>query len=306
MTAISTLISAGGGGGGSNVNDNRVINSTATSITTESGEVWLKSGQVSTDISTYPGATRFDGGFGYSTTNWSIASEMSRAGGITWDGSYFYVADRTRNGQIHKYNAAGVYQNVYFHGDNTSSDNENFGLHWDATTGYFYVADQWDGTAQRINSSYTQDSGWSMTGMSGIYGITVLGNYIYTLRGNYVHKDLLTSSGSSPSISVSISAQTGSGQAQDLTTDGTYLYVKSTSGTVYQYTEASIGYTGLSFSINALSNAATAIGAFCFKNGNIFTTNSIDDKVFEWTPVQKVGLAAQANTDGGTIYTRIL
>ena len=50
-------ITLGGAGGGSEINDNKVINSTADSITTESGEVWLKSGVISGAVSTYPDAT---------------------------------------------------------------------------------------------------------------------------------------------------------------------------------------------------------------------------------------------------------
>ena len=50
-------ITLGGASGGSEINDNKVINSLATLITTESGEKWLRSGTLDANTSAYPNAT---------------------------------------------------------------------------------------------------------------------------------------------------------------------------------------------------------------------------------------------------------
>ena len=306
MSNFSDFIS--GSGGGSEVNDNKVINSIASLITTESGEKWLQSGTLDSNTSTYPDATSLPSGATYTNTNWSVASQMALPSGITWDGSFFYVCDRTNNGSVYKYNSVGAYQNTSF----TTNGAENNSLTWDGT--YFYIGTTSNGQVYRYNSSWTLQN-WAITGVGGVTGVAVIGTtcYVYVQAynggGSPANTDVvvpftITSSGGTAGTPFSTNAQIG-GQPQDLATDGTYLYAVSRTGVVFQYTTSGV-YTGATFSVNPLSSSTTDFGGVTFKGTELYSTNATDDKVFQFNVTNSVGLGQQVNTDGGTIYTRIL
>ena len=301
-------ITLGGAGGGSEINDNKVINSIASLITTASGEKWLQSGTLDSNTSTYPDATSLPSGATYTNTNWSVASQMPLPSGITWDGSFFYVCDRTNNGSVYKYNSVGTYQNTSF----TTFDSENNGLTWDGT--YFYVAGTGTGKLNRYNSSWALQT-WQINNLGGITGVAVIGTtlyaYVQSINGGNTPADLdvvipltITSSGGTAGTPFSTNAQIG-GQPQDLATDGTYLYAVSRTGVVFQYTTSGV-YTGSTFSVNPLSSSTTDFGGITFKGTELYSTNSTDDKVFQFNVTNSVGIINRVNTDGGTIYTRIL
>jgi hypothetical protein len=291
-------------GGGSEVNDNKVINSFDSLITTASGEKWLQSGTLNSDTTTYADATSLTTGATYANTNWSIASQMTHPSGITWDGSFFWVCDRLNTNAIFKYNAAGVYQSVNF----TTTDTENMGVFWDGS--YFYVAGSNAGVIHRYNSSGAKDTSWAITGLSGIVGVAKIGSVVYAFVQSFggasdvVKPYTLTSSGGTLGTTFSTNSQTG-GQLQDLSTDGTFLYATVTTGVVFQYTTSG-DYTGVTFSVNPLSSSATSFGGIAFKGTELYSTNETDDKVFKFNTTESVGLITKVSTDGGTIYTRIL
>jgi hypothetical protein len=297
-------ITLGGAGGGSEINDNKVINSGASLITTASGEKWLQSGTLDSNTSTYPDATSLPSGATYTNTNWSVASQMALPSGITWDGNFFYVCDRTYNGFVYKYNSSGVYQNTSF----TSNGGENNCLTWDGT--YFYMGNTDGGVVYRYNSSWTLQSGWSIPYVAGVVGVAVIGTtcYVYVQSSggqpDVVRVYTITSSGGTLSTTFATNPQI-QGQPQDLTTDGTYLYAISRTGVAFQYTTSGV-YTGSTFSVNPLSSSATDFGGVTFKGTELYSTNATDDKVFQFNVANSVGLGQQVNTDGGTIYTRIL
>jgi len=292
-----------GGSSASQVNDNKVINSKANSITTESGEVWLKSGVVSTDTTTYPDGTAFMSGATYTSTNWSVASQMGLPSGITWDGSFFWVCDRTNSGLVYKYNASGAYQSVSFA---TSGDSENMGIVWNGS--HFYIGGSNAGTIKRYNASGAIDSGWSITSQSGVQGVAIIGSVIYVLRlDGYIYYYNITSSGGTyTGNNINTAAQLG-GAEQTLATDGESLYAVSTAGVAYKYDPlpGGAGYLGVSFSVNPLSSSAIDFGGLAFKGTELYSTNATDDKVFKFNEALSVGLNSLVETDGGTIYTRI-
>ena len=302
-------ISLGGGGSASVINENKVINSAASLITTASGKKWLQSGTVSTATSTYPDATVVPTGATYTNTNWYVGFQMALPSGITWDGSFFYVCDRTyNNGLVYKYNSVGVYQNTSF----TTYDTENNGLTWDGT--YFYVAGSGTGKLNRYNSSWALQT-WQIDNLGGITGVAVIGTTLYAYvqayngGGSPANTDVvvpftITSSGGTAGTPFSTNAQIG-GQPQELTTDGTYLYAISRTGVAFQYTTSGV-YTGATFSVNPLSSSTTNYGGATFKGTELYSTNSTDDRVFKFNVANSVGLGLQVTTDGGTIYTRIL
>ena len=298
MSTISSLISSGGGG--SEINDNKVINSLANSITTESGEVWLKSGVISGAVSTYPDAQTLITGGTYTNTNWYVGFQAAIPSGITWDGSFFYVCDRTYNGLVYKYNSLGVYQNTSF----ISNGGENNGLTWDGT--YFYMGNTDGGQVYRYNSSWTLQN-WAITSVGGVTGVAVIGSVIYILRDNgYIYAYNISASGGTNTHSINTAAELG-GAEQTLATDGQYLYAVSTAGVAYKYDPLSggAGYLGVSFSVNALSSTAIQFGGLVFKDTDLYSINATDDKAFKYNQAFSVGLTSEVKTDGGTIYTRV-
>ena len=309
MSNFTDFISSGGGG--SEINDNKVINSAASLITTESGEKWLRSGTLDGNTSAYPNATSLLSSATYTSTNWSVASQITIASGITFDGTFFWVCDRIPNNNVYKYNASGAYQGVSFA---TSGNSENNGIFWNGS--HFYIAgSNSGGNIKRYSASGTLDSGWSIGSVAGCTGVAVIGTTVYVYVQSYngggsnansdnVVPFTLTSSGGTAGTPFSTHSNTG-GQIQDLTTDGTHLYATTRTGVVFQYTTSGT-YTGVTFNVNALSSASIDYGGVAFKGTKLYSTNGRDNKVFEYNKGFSVGLTSEVNTDGGTIYTRIL
>ena len=309
MSNFTDFISSGGGG--SEINDQKAIYSDVNLITTESGEKWLKSGVLDTNISAYPNATVKLTGATYTSTNWSVASQITISSGITFDGTFFWLCDRNTNGNVYKYNASGAYQSVNFA---TSGDSENNGIFWNGS--HFYIAGSNAGTIKRYNASGAIDSGWSIGSVGGCTGVAVIGTTVYVYVQSYngggsnansdnVVPFTLTSSGGTAGTPFSTHSNTG-GQIQDLTTDGTHLYATTRTGVVFQYTPTGT-YTGTTFNVNALSSASIDYGGVAFKGTKLYSTNGRDNKVFEYNKVNSVGMPNIDTTLlNGTRYVRIL
>ena len=92
-------ISLGGGGSASQVNEIITLNNTASTVTLADGRVYLKGGVVETNVSAYPLAPSSVQAAGLS---FSVAAQATTPSGITWDGTYFWVAG-SGTGYINKY-----------------------------------------------------------------------------------------------------------------------------------------------------------------------------------------------------------
>jgi|TARA_R110002167_G_scaffold2435_1_gene12361 hypothetical protein len=225
----------------SEVNETININSSENLITLADGRVYLKGGVTETDLTTYPDATA---GFAYTGTSFTTqdAGSANNPEGITWDGTYFWVLnypDSGFNARIYKYNAAGVYQNVYL------QTNQNYpqDLVWDGT--YFWVMNS--GVVYKYNSSGTyQNVSWN-AGFSTATGIAWDGTYFWVTDNGSDKVYKFNSSGVYQSVNFSL--QGASPQA--ITWDGTYFWTLD-NGTdlVYKY-NASFVYQNVSFSIGS-------------------------------------------------------
>ena len=296
MSTITSLISSGGGG--SEINDQKAIYSTANLITTESGEVWLKSGVVSTDTTTYPDATTALTGTTYDS-DFSLP-QMSAPAGLAFDGTHFHILQN--NGYVYKYTLAGVYvSNLQL----PSTGSWVTGLTYDGT--YFYAGDNTNSIIRRYNSSWVLDTSWSISysGFNAYHlGLAIVNGVLYALRQNdYCYRFVLTSSGGTANGSFSVAAQTGTATGL-LATDGTHLYASNQHQVMFQYTTTGT-YTGVSLAVNNYGSNTQSGGAV-FESNVIYVTDDQSDKVVKWNKTFSLGMtAADTTLANGTRYVRI-
>ena len=137
------------GSGGLPISAVLPLNSTQTIYTPEEGGVWLRSGTITDDLTTYPEATPslaafFDNFF-------SHASETNNHGGaVVTDGTDFWVIDRLAS-IAYKYDSAGAYTGTSVSIPTTMSRPE--GGTWDGTN--YWVTDGIAGFVVQYDSSFS-------------------------------------------------------------------------------------------------------------------------------------------------------
>ena len=136
------------GSGGLPISAVLPLNSTQTIYTPEEGGVWLRSGTITDDLTTYPKATPnlaafFDNFF-------SHASEANSPGAVVTDGTDFWVIDRFAS-IAYKYDSAGAYTGTSVSIPTTMSSPE--GGTWDGTN--YWVTDGIAGFVVQYDSSFS-------------------------------------------------------------------------------------------------------------------------------------------------------
>ena len=136
------------GSGGLPISAVLPLNSTQTIYTPEEGGVWLRSGTITDDLTTYPEATPnlaafFDNFF-------SHASETNNPGAVVTDGTDFWVIDRLVS-IAYKYDSAGAYTGTSVSIPTTMSSPE--GGTWDGTN--YWVTDGIAGFVVQYDSSFS-------------------------------------------------------------------------------------------------------------------------------------------------------
>ena len=135
------------GSGGLPISAVLPLNSTQTIYTPEEGGVWLRSGTITDDLTTYPEATPnlaafFDNFF-------SHASETNTPGAVVTDGTDFWVIDIVSI--AYKYDSAGAYTGTSVSIPTTMSRPE--GGTWDGTN--YWVTDGISGFVVQYDSSFS-------------------------------------------------------------------------------------------------------------------------------------------------------
>jgi len=135
------------GSGGLPISAVLPLNSTQTIYTPEEGGVWLRSGTITDDLTTYPEATPnlaafFDNFF-------SHASETNTPGAVVTDGTDFWVIDIVSI--AYKYDSAGAYTGTSVSIPTTMSRPE--GGTWDGTN--YWVTDGTAGFVVQYDSSFS-------------------------------------------------------------------------------------------------------------------------------------------------------
>ena len=297
------------GGGGSEINDNKVINSAASLITTASGEKWLQSGTLSTATSTYPNATNALTAMTLGSVAHSTSSQITNPRGLLWDGSYFWAVATNSPRGIYKYNANGTYANVYIALSNVNlnvhdltTDGTNIYVLWQATNGSDEQVTQHTMAGVATGTSFTLATGASLKAT----GITYFDNNFYVLEfdqggANTANIQKLTMAG----VYVSTVA-TGLNQTGSWTTmmyhEGEFLAGEN-NGRVYVYSSSGV-YTGKVFNLQSGLDNLKGLTYDGTKFWGISTaTNSFKDII----PTVSLGIATKRTEySGGVVYTRIL
>lgn len=307
MSTLTGFISSGGGGG-SEINDNKVINSVASLITTESGEKWLQSGTVSTATSTYPDATNALTAMTLGSVARSTSSQITNPSGLLWDGSYFWALGSNTPRGLYKYNADGTYANVY------TATNQSLALQAITTDGsnLYVVGTSAVNSANHTVTQYTlagvaTGTSWEWANGSSwlAAGLAYYDNHFYGLQfdtggSNTANIYKFTTAGVLVGTVVTGLNQTGSWKTM-MYHNGEFL-VGEYNGRVYVYTTAGV-YTGKTFNLQSgLDNLVGLTYDGTKFWGLSYSTNSFKDVI----PTNSLGISSQVSTDGGVVYTRIL
>jgi hypothetical protein len=302
-------ITLGGASGGSEINDNKVINSVASLITTDSGEKWLQSGTVSTATSTYPDATSVLTAMTLGSVAHSTSSQISSPSGLLWDGSYFWAVGTNSPRGLYKYNANGTYANVYIALSNTNLN--IYDLTTDGTN--IYVVSQSNSNSNDFTVTQHTMAGVATgtsfevaTGSSAyIRGIAYFDNHFYIVQQ-------LAHSGNPQSIlkftmaGVFVSTlASGLGQTQSpyalMYHEGEFL-LSENNGRVYVYTAAG-AYTNKVFN---LQSGLDNLKGFTYDGTKFWGLSSSTNSFKDIIPTNSLGISSKVSTDGGVVYTRIL
>ena len=305
MSTLTGFISSGGGG--SEINDNKVINSSASLITTESGEKWLQSGTLSTATSTYPDATSALSAMTLGSFAHSTSSQITNPRGLLWDGSYFWAVATNSPRGIYKYNANGTYANVYI-----ALSNVNLNV-YDLTT---------DGTniyvvSQATNGSDEQVTQHTMAGVAtgtsfqiqtgsgfNTRGIAYFDNHFYIVEQHASNGTAaiqkITMAGVYVSTLAASLPQTSSMHSL-MYHEGEFLLAEN-NGRVYVYNSSGV-YTGKVFN---LQSGLDNLKGLTYDGTKFWGLSSATNSFKDIIPTTSLGLSSKVSTDGGVVYTRIL
>lgn len=259
-----------------------------------SGEQWLKTGYISTDIITYPDAKQgFSTGGVYSGTSWTTVGGNPQ--GIAWDGTFFYVLDDSGN-KVYKFDSAG-----------TPVTN------WTAGTAV-WVAMAWTGSdlvglyvTGGVSHLVTLNDGGGYTYINNLGidsdALTSDGTYLYAFNNTTESVHKFTMVGVSTGTPVSISAQLT--DAQGFAWDGTYFYAASMAGIVHQF-NSDWSPTGESFS--TVTQTDTTVVGLTYDGTHLVTTNYSNDTAHfysGWVPYIGILTAEFDESTGLPIYLKI-
>tara|TARA_R110002167_G_C12615418_1_gene646276 strand:+ start:258 stop:1178 length:921 start_codon:yes stop_codon:yes gene_type:complete len=297
----------GGAGGGSEINDQKFINSTASLITTESGEKWLQSGTLSTDTTTYPDATTSFSSATYSNTSYNITGQGSTPAGMANDGAgNFWICFRG-NSYIRKYNSSFVYQNVQI---NLGAGQDCEGMFYvassanasDGGVAVLYVVLTNSGAVKRYNASTGAVMSGYITSTSTLKGVTVdSDNIVWTIASNGWTEQWKASDNSSAGSAF------GSLGRGDLFEKNGFLWLVSELHVAHKYSKQGAAL-GASFSLNPTSVGGTTFSGITLTDTHVYYTNSqlpAATGVLKFDNVFSLGLASSTSEAGSPLYTRI-
>ena len=232
---------------------------------------------------------------GAAPSDFDLASDNGHPFGITTDGTYLYVVDRS-DGHVYVYTLAGARQSSREFGlHNSNSDPD--GITTDGT--YLYVVDDGDDHVYVYTLAGARQSSREFalhSSNSSPDGITTDGTYLYITDNSVpAHVYVYTLAGARQSTR-EFDVASANGHPFGLTTDGTYLYVVDWGDNkVYVYTIAGAQQSAREFNLhndNADSLGITTDGTY------FYVVNRTDDKVYVYNPnnVSEVPTAPNGGT----------
>ena len=305
MSNFTDFISSGGG---SEVNDNKVINSFASLITTASGEKWLQSGTLSTATSTYPDATVALTAMTLGSVAHSTSSQISSPRGLLWDGTYFWAMGTNSPRGLYKYNANGTYANVYVALPNVNlnvydltTDGTNIYVLWQASSGSNEQVTQHTMAGVATGTGFTLATGSSRQAT----GITYFDNHFYVLDFDYGGTNTASIKKYTLAGVLVSTVATGLNQTGSWTTmmyhNGEFL-VGENNGRVYVYSSSGV-YTGKTFN---LQSGLDNLKGLTYDGTKFWGISSATNSFKDIIPTNSLGISSKVSTDGGVVYTRIL
>jgi len=284
------------GSGGLPISAILPLNSTQTIYTPEEGGVWLRSGTITDDFTTYPEATPnlaafFDNFFEY-------ASELTDADTVITDGTDFWVIG---SGRIaYKYDSAGAYTGTSVSLTATMSSPQ--GGIWDGTN--YWVT---DGPAKFV---VQYDSSFSATGTefdisaeipSNAQGLAWDGTYFYIAGNldNFIFR--YDAAGAYTNFSFSFEAETGI--VKDLEFFDGFLWVIESYGKTFKY-NLDGEYTGDFFEVVATSDTTDPY-AITSDSESFWIGGGNNSTVSQFTPYAGIAFPAFDTDSGKPLYVKV-
>ena len=242
------------GSGGLPISAVLPLNSTQTIYTPEEGGVWLRSGTITDDLTTYPEATPnlaafFDNFF-------SHASETNNHGGtVVTDGTDFWIIDRLAS-IAYKYDSAGAYTGTSVSIPTTMSRPE--GGTWDGTN--YWVTDGIAGFVVQYDSSFSAtgtEFDISAEIPSNAQGLAWDGTYFY-IAGNS-DRFIFRYDAAGAYTNFSFGFQTAITSVIDLEFFDGFLWVMAAGGQTFKFNLDGV-YTGDFFETLATSDSTSTYG----------------------------------------------
>ena len=243
------------GSGGLPISAVLPLNSTQTIYTPEEGGVWLRSGTITDDLTTYPEATPnlaafFDNFF-------SHASETNNPGAVVTDGTDFWVIDRLVS-IAYKYDSAGAYTGTSVSIPTTMSSPE--GGIWDGTN--YWVTDGIAGFVVQYDSSFSAtgtefDISAEIPDSDNARGLAWDGTYFY-IAGNS-DRFIFRYDAAGAYTNFSFSCEAAATSVIDLEFFDGFLWVMEAGGQTFKFNLDGV-YTGDFFETLATSDSTSTYG----------------------------------------------
>ena len=285
------------GSGGLPISTVLPLNSTQTIYTPEEGGVWLRSGTITDDLTTYPEATPnlaafFDNFF-------SHASETNNPGAVVTDGTDFWVIDRLVS-IAYKYDSAGAYTGTSVSILTTMSRPE--GSTWDGTN--YWVTDGIAGFVVQYDSSFSAtgtefDISAEIPG-DNARGLAWDGTYFY-IAGNS-DRFIFRYDAAGAYTNFSFSFEYSATSVIDLEFFDGFLWVMAAGGQTFKFNLDGV-YTGDFFETLATSDSTSTYGIT--SDSESFWVGGDDNNIVsEFTFY--TGIAAASDKDSGKpLYVKV-
>jgi len=288
------------GSGGLPISTVLPLNSTQTIYTPEEGGVWLRSGTITDDLTTYPEATPslaafFDNFF-------SHASETNNHGGaVVTDGTDFWVIDRLAS-IAYKYDSAGAYTGTSVSIPTTMSSPE--GGIWDGTN--YWVTDGIAGFVVQYDSSFSAtgtefDISAEIPDSDNARGLAWDGTYFY-IAGNS-DRFIFRYDAAGAYTNFSFGFQTAITSVIDLEFFDGFLWVMEAGGKTFKFNLDGV-YTGDSFEPLATSDT-TSPYAITSDSESFWIGENNNDIVSEFTFYTGIAFPAFDTHSGKPLYVKV-
>jgi len=286
------------GSGGLPISTVLPLNSTQTIYTPEEGGVWLRSGTITDDLTTYPEATPnlaafFDNFF-------SHASETNNPGAVVTDGTDFWVIDRLVS-IAYKYDSAGAYTGTSVSIPTTMSRPE--GCTWDGTN--YWVTDGIAGFVVQYDSSFSAtgtefDISAEIPDNGNARGLAWDGTYFY-IAGNS-DRFIFRYDAAGAYTNFSFSFEYSATSVIDLEFFDGFLWVMAAGGQTFKFNLDGV-YTGDFFETLATSDSTSTYGIT--SDSESFWVGGDDNNIVsEFTFY--TGIAAASDKDSGKpLYVKV-